>query len=62
MEIPFLDCVFDSSDPNASVLPLIPYLFAATDEADIDPRIQPLAQGTTNAVRLLNPPRVLFEE
>ncbi|KAH7179863.1 kinase-like domain-containing protein [Fusarium flagelliforme] len=50
MEIPFLDCVFDSSDPNASILPLIPYLFPAADEADIDPHVQALAQGTTNGL------------
>jgi hypothetical protein len=52
MEIPFLDHVFDGSDAsNASILPFVPYLFPHVAEADIDLRIQPLAQGTTNSVR-----------
>ena len=54
MEIPFLNHVFDGSDAsNASILPFIPYLFPHVAEADIDLRIQPLAQGTTNSVRSL---------
>jgi ethanolamine kinase len=51
MEIPFLDHVFDGSDAsNASILPFVPYLFPHVAEADIDLRIQPLAQGTTNSL------------
>ncbi|RGP73876.1 hypothetical protein FSPOR_1570 [Fusarium sporotrichioides] len=51
MEIPFLDHVFDGSDAShASILAFIPYLFPGVDEADIDLRIQPLAQGTTNSL------------
>ncbi|KAJ4129271.1 hypothetical protein NW768_007806 [Fusarium equiseti] len=50
MEIPVLDCVFNVSDPHASTLPLIPFLFPASDEAGNDLRIQPLAQGTTNGL------------
>lgn len=51
MEIPTLDNIFDVSDPHASVLPLIPYIFPAADQAEIDLHVQPLAQGTTNGVR-----------
>ncbi|RGP80272.1 ethanolamine kinase 1 [Fusarium longipes] len=51
MEIPFLDRVFDYSDPyHASILEFIPYLFPAVADADINFRIQPLSQGTTNSL------------